>query len=621
MTDARPQDPAAPASRFPAATPSRLPDSTPSRFPGAPASRLPAAPPSGLPAAHAVPPGELPGVRARVRAVAADLAAGRNCLWLVTDALVDSGLAEELYGEALRSGPAHVDVPAPGPEAPSPRARAADAEPVPRPADPAPRPADDPPWDDPDDRPWDDTDDLPFLDLPDDGFDLDLGWSVQDRPPRLPAPRRASDVPRHDPYGLLARLAKELSAEPDGAVAALVAPGRDRRPVVGVRAWTERDGGPDPDTGGDTRTGAGAEARTGARTDTGWGARTDTEVGGGARTGTDTGADPRAGAGAGAGVTRPRGAAVERLFRSLAAAVKEAGLPPGERPRLLVVARLRDLPETLPDELRHGLGDTAVHWWWGALGRHDTAAAIAPVLDRGPAPGGRDRDAPGERIRRAVRAETVVEICGPDLELARLLAAEWDGTQHTLGAVLGRCLATLPGPAPADCPPLRRIGAHARPGAELRRAWARGAVVSWEGLLRPHPAVWHPAAADARARLATHLSQAQQRVLSPWIEEARQRLAVRALGHLNRPAAAVVADHADRPAAHPGGGPERAFLELQVGELLRAHISGALALPPDDARLLRLLVRARNVLAHRSVLDDRTLDDLCAELAGADLRA
>ncbi|MFF9426470.1 hypothetical protein [Streptomyces sp. NPDC014746] len=36
---------------------------------------------------------------------------------------------------------------------------------------------------------------------------------------------------------------------------------------------------------------------------------------------------------------------------------------------------------------------------------------------------------------------------------------------------------------------------------------------------------------------------------------------------------------------------------------------------------LRLLVRARNVLAHRSVLDDRTLDDLCAELAGADLRA
>ncbi|MFE5596141.1 hypothetical protein [Streptomyces sp. NPDC056549] len=560
MTDARALDPAAYAVRAPA--PYAVRD----------------------PAAYAVRPGELPGVRARVRAVAADLAAGRNCLWLVTDALVESGLAEELYREALRSGPVHVDVPAPGPETASTRAREAqpdpDAHPHPDPG-PGPGPAQ------VDAPPWDDADELPFLDLSDDGFDLDLGWSLQAGPPRLPAPRRASDGPRHDPYGLLARLGKELSAEPDEAVAALVAPDRDRRTVVGIRAWSEHDG--------DTRTSTGTGTGTGAGTD--------------------------------AGATHARGAPVERLFHALAAAVKEAGLPPGERPRLLVVARLRDLPETLPDELRHGLGDTAVHWWWGALGRHDTAAAIAPVLDHGPTAGGRDRDPLGERIRRAVRSETVVEICGPDLELARRLASEWDGTQHTLGAALGRCLASLPGPAPADCPPLRRIGALARPGAELRRAWGRGAVVAWEGLLRPHVAVWHPAApapasgADVRARLAAHLSQAQQRVLSPWIEEARQRLAARALGHLNRPAAAVVADHADRPPAHPGGEAERYFLELQVGELLRAHISGALALPPDDARLLRLLVMARNVLAHRSVLYDRTLDDLCAELAGADLRA
>ncbi|MGW8768855.1 hypothetical protein ACWGN5_41020 [Streptomyces sp. NPDC055815] len=237
------------------------------------------------------------------------------------------------------------------------------------------------------------------------------------------------------------------------------------------------------------------------------------------------------------------------------------------------------------------------------------------------------RDPLKERIRRAVRAETVVEVCGPDLELARLLALEWDGAQHTLGAALGRCLGSLPGPVPADCPPLRRIGARLRPGVELRQAWAAGAVVSWEGRLRPHVAVWHPAAptpapgGDVRARLAAHVSQAQQRVLSPWIEEARQRLAVRALGHLNRPAPTVVADYADRPPAHPGGDAERAFLELQVGELLRAHISGALALPQDDARLLRRLVTARNVLAHRSVLYDRTLDELCAELSQADLRA
>ncbi|MEU4082460.1 hypothetical protein, partial [Streptomyces venezuelae] len=440
-------------------------------------------------------------------------------------------------------------------------------------------------WADGDGGAWADGDDLPYLDLSDDGFDLDLGWSLDARAPRVPAPRTEQPGPRHDPHGLLARLAKELSVDADEAVATLVDPGRGRRPVVGVRAWTEpddHDGGTSPGTGPGTG-------------------------------------------------TRARGGAVERLFRLLAAAVKDAGLPPGERPRLLVVARLRDLPEPLPDELRHGLGDTAVHWWWGALGRLDTATAVAPILDHGPDTSGRDRDPLAERIRRAVRSETVVEICGPDLELARLLALEWDGAQHTLGAAVGRCLAAAPAPVPSACPPLRRIGALLRPGAELRQAWAAGAVVSWEGRLRAHVGVWHPAApadgpqpapdGDVRARLTALVSQAQQRVLAPWIEEARQRLAVRALGHLNRPVATLVADYADRPPAYLGGDPERAFLELQVGELLRAHVSGALALPPRDAALLRLLVTTRNVLAHRSVLYDRTLDELCAELSQADLRS
>ncbi|MFD7573964.1 hypothetical protein ACFV6U_26165 [Streptomyces sp. NPDC059810] len=511
---------------------------------------------------RAVPPGDLPGVRAQLRGVASDLAAGRNCLWLVTDAMVESGLADELYRGALFGSPVRVDVRAPAfPRAHEPESDREAAE---------------------DDSRWSDGDELPYLDLPDDGFDLDLGWSLEGRPPLVPEPRKETTGPRRDPHGLLARLAAELGVDADEAVATLVAPGRDRRPVVGIRGWTEpddHDSGPGQGTGGGTRT---------------------------------------------------RGGAVERLFRLLAAAVKDAGLPPGERPRLLVVARLRDLPERLPDELRRGLGDTAVHWWWGALGRLDTATAVAPILDHGPDTSGRDRDPLAERIRRAVRSETVVEICGPDLELARLLALEWDGAQHTLGTALGRCLATTPAPVPSDCPPLRRIGALLRPGAELRQAWAAGAVVSWEGRLRAHVGVWHPAAppvgppppdGDVRARLTALVSQAQQRVLAPWIEEARQRLAVRALGHLHRPVATLVADYADRPPAYLAGDPERAFLELQVGELLRAHASGALALPPRDAGLLRLLVTTRNVLAHRSVLYDRTLDELCAELSQADLRA
>ncbi|MER5307829.1 hypothetical protein ABT034_08580 [Streptomyces sp. NPDC002773] len=580
-------------------------------------------------AVRAVDPGDLPGVRAQLRGVAADLAAGLNCLWLVTDAMVESGLADELYRGALFASPVRVDVPAPA----SPRAR--EAEPATE--DTAGEGEGAGEW-------WADADELPYLDLPDDGFDLDLGWSLEGRPPRVPAPREERSAPRHDPHGLLARLGKELSVDADEAIATLVAPERTRRPVVGIRAWAENadDAGAGTGSGGGTGTGPGPGTGVG----TGTGARGGAGRGTGTASGPGTGARAGGGSGAGAGTgpgpatgTGPPGVAVERLFRSLAAAVRAAGLPPGERPRLLVIARLRDLPESLPDELRHGLGDTAVHWWWGALGRLDTATAIAPILDHGPDTSGRDRDPLRERIRRAVRTETVVEICGPDLELARLLAVEWDGSQHTLAAALGHCLARTHVPAPADCPPLRRIGALLRPGAELRQAWATGAVVSWEGRLRAHVAVWHPVApaaqappaqaahaaapgdADVRARLNALVSQAQQRVLAPWIEEARQRLAVRALGHLNRPVAALVAEYADRPPAHLGAAPERAFLELQVGELLRAHVSGALALPPADARLLRLLVTARNVLAHRSVLYDRTLDELCAELSQADLRA
>ncbi|GHG01152.1 hypothetical protein [Streptomyces zaomyceticus] len=569
--------------------------------------------------ARAVPPGELPGVRAQLRAVAADLAAGLNCLWLVTDAMVESGLADELYRGALSAAPIRVDIPPPA----SAHPHATEPEPGPGAGEFGVRadtgggadrdgPADGVGWADAggpaDTGGWADADELPFLDLPDDGFDLDLGWSLDGAPPRVPAPRKEPTGPRHDPHGLLARLGKELSVDADEAVASLVAPGRYGRPVVGIRAWAETEAP-------GTRTGALPGTRTG----------TPSGVVPGAPSGAPSGVLPTAAPGA------PPGAPVERLFRSLAAAVKDAGLPPAERPRLLVVARLRDLPEPLPDELRHGLGDTAVHWWWGALGRLDTATAIAPVLDHAPGTSGRDRhrhsDPLAERIRRAVRSETVVEVCGPDLELARLLALDWDGAQHTLGAALGRCLARSPGPVPADCPPLRRIGALLRPGAELRQAWARGAVVSWEGRLRAHVGVWHPAAPSAPAtgeaedRLTALVSQAQQRVLTPWIEEARQRLAVRALGHLNRPVATLVAGYSARPPAYLGRDPERAFLELQVGELLRAHIGGALALPARDAALLRLLVDARNVLAHRSVLYDRTLDELCAELSQADLRA
>ncbi|MFE5094071.1 hypothetical protein ACFRCI_27915 [Streptomyces sp. NPDC056638] len=498
----------------------------------------------------------LPGARSRLRSVAADLAAGLNCLWLLPDRLVDNGEAEELYQGALLGVPNRIDVPRPEltgfAEGDQSVSRAGDE------------------WQDEADSTWEDwpgaADQLPFLDSYDDGFDL--GWGNERWSAPIPPARRKTSRMTWEEQDLSARIAKELSVAPGEVISRLTAPEDGvGRIVVGVRAWAE------PETGS------------------------------------------------------ARGTGVERLYRSLTTAVRAVGLPPEERPRLLVAARLSDLPAGLPDELQLDLAVTAVHWWWGALGRLDTATAIAPHLDHSDGAPGYDRDPLRERILRELRAETVIEICGPDIELAQRLAAEWDGAQRSLDTTLAECLIGGAAPTPLNRLSLpAQIGARNRPGPGIREAWANGAVVSWEGRLRLHPRVWFPSDAtsasslDTRARISSLLSQAQQRVLLPWIEEARRQLAVRALDHLNRPVTSIVATYQKRRIGYLGGRSEHAFLELQVGELLGAHIEGAITLPEGDTRLLRLLVRSRNRLSHRAILYDSALAELCTELSGADVR-
>ncbi|MEU9035832.1 hypothetical protein AB0D45_13160 [Streptomyces sp. NPDC048352] len=401
-------------------------------------------------------------------------------------------------------------------------------------------------------------DDLPYLEGYDDGFDL--GW---------PTPSHAGGGLRETPSdsgpasSLLTRIGKELSVEADRALPHLVADEHARRLVVGIRAWAEGD----------------------------------TSVG--------------------------RGGGIQRLFHALAAAVKEAGLPPSERPLLFVVARLRDLPAALPDELGLDGANTSVRWWWGTVGRSDIMVSITSRTSGTRALVRRDSDALRDRIVRAVRAETVVEVAGPDVALAQRLADVWDGADHTLLDALGSALADGPGPAAEDWPRgLTQTGARRKPDVRLREAWATGAVAAWEGRLRMHPSAWHAGPrGQARARLDALVSQAQQRVVLPWIEDARARLATRAMAHLTRPVEAVVFDPRVRP---PQGylrdHPEQAFLEWEVGRLLSAHIEGTLALPIEDAGLLRLLVSSRNTLAHRGVLRDVRLRELCGELSKADRR-
>ncbi|MFF8385214.1 hypothetical protein ACF053_16430 [Streptomyces kanasensis] len=494
----------------------------------------------------------LPGARAQIRRIAADLEGGLHCLWLLPDALVASGQGDELYRAVLRTSPDRLDLPgaaapAPGP-APEPGSSlgpgptgAADGSAVDGAAT-GPHPAD-----------------LPVLEGYDDGFDI--GWQPVVPRPRTPAPRG------EDPADLVARLAKELSVAPGEVLARLTDPSAHWRPVIGVRAWQEPP--------------------------------------------------PRAAPGR----APERGQDVARLVRSLTAAVKEAGLPLDRRPRLLVLARLSDLPAALPDESELDLGAAAVHWWWGTVGRLDAATVVAEAADdrvARPRPGGALR----ERIRRAVREEIIAEVSGPDLALARHLASHWDGSDRTLDRCLRDGLDPDLGRIAAACRSAagEAVAGH-KPGSALRDAWSRGAVQAWEGRLRHHPAGWYADDSGHRPdELTALVGHAQQRVLLPWIEEVRRRLARLAPAWASRPLAQLVETYVQRPPAGHRAHPERAFEAVEVGPMLTAHLRGDLALPPEEAELLRELVTARNVLSHRGVLYDARLHTLCDAIAAADRR-
>ncbi|MGV9790305.1 hypothetical protein [Streptomyces sp. NPDC003435] len=497
----------------------------------------------------------LPGVRRQLDSVAADLAAGLNCLWLLPDHLVDAGHAEELYRAALHLAPDRMDIrppevlPGPAPRRPeagetAPMASQDDGEGA---------------WGRDVEEMWEGDDawnTLPDLDF-DDGFDI--GWSEA-------APVRARSRPlEHAMPELFERLGKELAVSAPEVVERLVVRGSRWRPVVGLRAWCETD-----------------EVASGAS-----GARTPS-----------------------------RGSAVERLLRSVTAAVKEAGLSPQERPRLLVVARLRDLPVSLVNELDRHIATTAVHWWWGTVGRLDTALVVATA--KPPASGGRLE----HRMLTAVREETIAELASFDLALARRLTTKWDGTTQRLDSVLRSCVGSGP-VADAQAFPEASFGRGTprRPGSVLREAWARGAVQSWEGRLRHHPARWYAEATPGAPReLSVAMGQAQQRVVLPWIEDAREQLARLGLGYATRPLGVVVAEFSARPPADLGNRARQAFLELEVGSLLAAYHGDGIAFPAEELGLLKLLVKVRNILSHRGALRDLTLRELCDELTSAHRR-
>ncbi|MYT81080.1 hypothetical protein YW3DRAFT_04182 [Streptomyces sp. MnatMP-M77] len=304
--------------------------------------------------------------------------------------------------------------------------------------------------------------------------------------------------------------------------------------------------------------------------------------------------------------------ALARLLMRLPSSVKAAGLAPEQRPRLLVAATTDRLPATTPDQLARG--DVAVHWWWGALGRLDTASVTAvnrPLLSRAAAsygPTGRTH------IAEAVTQASIVEVCGPHLVLAATLATLWDGRPESLRITLATACGSHP-TAPTPQPPTaHRTGALAhQPPDALRAQWNTGTIDAWDGHLRHHPATL--CTVENGTELDKLLWVAHSRTLLPLIDDAREALAAQVL-----PTATVSDEQLLRLY-----GPDLATTRnastfdrlhaMEIGQLLSAKTNGHLRFTTQQSAALYTLRNARNLLSHRQYLPSTTLDLLLTKLS------
>ncbi|MFF8535723.1 hypothetical protein ACF07B_27880 [Streptomyces sp. NPDC015532] len=287
------------------------------------------------------------------------------------------------------------------------------------------------------------------------------------------------------------------------------------------------------------------------------------------------------------GWREPAPTAATDLLRRLSATVKAAGLPPGSRPRLLVLATSHGLPVELPEQIARE--DVGVHWWWGALGRLDTATVVAMARPRPSGPAAR------HQLLEAVAQATVVEVCGPFLDLAERLAVEWDGLPDGLPAQLLRLTG---GPVPdrvAVPGPRRREPTTAllHPNAALRPEWNLGTLDRWDGRLRRRP----DGGSEHEHSVRTRIWLAQNHALLPLLDEAREQFA-EVIGVRSRVSRSELAALYGRQA------------EMELGAMWRAHLQGHVRLTQPEADRLRTLWRSRNKLAHRDVLDDAALKAL-----------
>ncbi|WP_406192904.1 hypothetical protein OH807_01785 [Kitasatospora sp. NBC_01560] len=303
--------------------------------------------------------------------------------------------------------------------------------------------------------------------------------------------------------------------------------------------------------------------------------------------------------------------ALARLLLRLPATAKAAGLPPERRPRLLVTTTTDRLPANALDKLARE--DIAVHWWWGALGRLDTASVTA-VNRPLPARTTTHDNTGRTRIGEAVTQATIVEVCGPYLEFAAALAAGWQGQPETLRAALSAVCGTDPVRVPAPRNPAHRTGALAhQPPDALRARWNNGTIDAWDGHLRVHPAAL--CSTDSGTELDKLLWVAQSRTLLPLIDDARDALVAQVLPTATEPPRQLVDWYCSDRAETGNTSTDDRLQAIELGPLLKAKTNRHLTFTMAQNATLVTLHDARNRLSHRRHLPGKTLDHLITKLS------
>lgn len=263
-------------------------------------------------------------------------------------------------------------------------------------------------------------------------------------------------------------------------------------------------------------------------------------------------------------------------------------IPSHQRGTFAFITSHTHLPQFLgSDNSEVGL---EILWYWNRVARWDVAALLAT----------QGRDDQGETLLAEIHMETVIEAARWDLDLALQLARLWSGDRAALAEHLSGRTRQVYEP---KGPPRREYSS--RPPKDVIALWNEGIVDFWHGAITVAPA--HRALDSAG--IDRLIWNAQARVLLPWVELRRDRLAQLVEQRMGSDRFAAHVKRI-REARNDFGSDD----VVEIGPLciLIGAVMGKTA--PQLTETAHTLRRARNSLAHLTPMTDleiKALIDKC----------